>query len=204
MCATWWMHVIVVDDGSTDGTAAGRAPPARDLLGHDTNRGKGQAIRTGLAAVLLGTSSRTCCFSTATCSICRRKRGRCSERPRAPAPIWSWASGQFDRSRHAGLAISRQPAGQPGAVVVRRGSAARYAVRVSRVPRGGASASSADGASVMKSKPRCSSSCGDAAAESPACRSRPFTAARRSKLRPVRDTTKTCFLAVYYRFLERI
>ena len=25
-----------------------------------------------------------------------------------------------------------------------------------------------------------------------------------SKLRPVRDTTKTCFLAVYYRFLERL
>jgi hypothetical protein len=25
-----------------------------------------------------------------------------------------------------------------------------------------------------------------------------------SKLRPVRDTTRTCFLAVYYRFLERM
>jgi len=29
-------------------------------------------------------------------------------------------------------------------------------------------------------------------------------AAERSKLRPVRDTTRTCFLAVYYQFLERI
>ena len=26
----------------------------------------------------------------------------------------------------------------------------------------------------------------------------------RSKLRPVRDTTRTCFLAVYYRFFERV
>ena len=26
----------------------------------------------------------------------------------------------------------------------------------------------------------------------------------RSKLRPIRDTTRTCFLAVYYRFLERL
>jgi hypothetical protein len=26
----------------------------------------------------------------------------------------------------------------------------------------------------------------------------------KSKLRPVRDTTKTCFLAVYYRFIERV
>jgi len=25
-----------------------------------------------------------------------------------------------------------------------------------------------------------------------------------SKLRPIRDTTKTCFLAVYYRYLERL
>ena len=29
-------------------------------------------------------------------------------------------------------------------------------------------------------------------------------AGQRSKLRPVPDTTRTCFLAVYYRFLERI
>jgi hypothetical protein len=27
---------------------------------------------------------------------------------------------------------------------------------------------------------------------------------QRSKLRPVPDTTRTCFLAVYYRFLERL
>jgi hypothetical protein len=29
-------------------------------------------------------------------------------------------------------------------------------------------------------------------------------AGQRSKLRPVRDTTRTCFLAVYYRFIERM
>ena len=27
---------------------------------------------------------------------------------------------------------------------------------------------------------------------------------QRSKLRPVRDTTRTCFRAVYYRFIERM
>jgi hypothetical protein len=26
----------------------------------------------------------------------------------------------------------------------------------------------------------------------------------RSKLRPVRDTTRTCFRAVYYRYIERL
>ena len=29
-------------------------------------------------------------------------------------------------------------------------------------------------------------------------------AGQRSKMRPVRDTTRTCFLAVYYRYIERI
>ena len=31
-----------------------------------------------------------------------------------------------------------------------------------------------------------------------------YATEHRSKLRPVRDTTRTCFLAVYYRFLEGI
>jgi hypothetical protein len=29
-------------------------------------------------------------------------------------------------------------------------------------------------------------------------------AGQRSKLRPIRDTTRTCFLAVYYRYVERL
>jgi hypothetical protein len=27
---------------------------------------------------------------------------------------------------------------------------------------------------------------------------------QRSKLRPIRDTTRTCFLAVYYQFIQRV
>ncbi len=48
----WGKEIIVVDDGSRDKTAERLAPFAGDIrfLRHDQNKGKGAAIRTGLAA----------------------------------------------------------------------------------------------------------------------------------------------------------
>jgi glycosyltransferase involved in cell wall biosynthesis len=47
-------EVIVVDDGSTDGTAAALAsetwPDEVSFISHDRNRGKGAAVQTGLSA----------------------------------------------------------------------------------------------------------------------------------------------------------
>jgi glycosyltransferase involved in cell wall biosynthesis len=42
-------HVLVVDDGSTDESAARAAAAGAEVLGHGENRGKGAALRTGLA-----------------------------------------------------------------------------------------------------------------------------------------------------------
>ena len=45
-------HVVVVDDGSSDGTAARAREAGATVIAHDRNLGKGRAIRTGLAHVL--------------------------------------------------------------------------------------------------------------------------------------------------------
>jgi glycosyltransferase involved in cell wall biosynthesis len=44
-------HVVVVDDGSTDDTAGRAAAAGAEVLRHPENRGKGAAIRTGLSTI---------------------------------------------------------------------------------------------------------------------------------------------------------
>lgn len=53
LASPWTAEVIVVDDASTDGTAdvlAGIDEPRVRVLRHERNRGKGAALRTGVAA----------------------------------------------------------------------------------------------------------------------------------------------------------
>ena len=45
-------HVLVVDDGSTDGTGALAEAAGAEVLRHPVNRGKGAAVRTGLHSIL--------------------------------------------------------------------------------------------------------------------------------------------------------
>ncbi len=47
-------RVIVVDDGSTDGTAERARAAGADVVVHEGNRGKGHAVRTGLARLFDG------------------------------------------------------------------------------------------------------------------------------------------------------
>ena len=50
-------ETVVVDDGSADTTAARAAAAGAIVVRHDRNRGKGCAIRTGLARVLAGNAT---------------------------------------------------------------------------------------------------------------------------------------------------
>lgn len=49
-CLGFCRHVIVVDDGSTDGTAAALAGLPVQCITHPVNRGKGAALQSGFAA----------------------------------------------------------------------------------------------------------------------------------------------------------
>ncbi len=44
----WLDHVLVVDDGSTDQTAQRAREAGAEVIVHDQNQGKGEAIKTGL------------------------------------------------------------------------------------------------------------------------------------------------------------
>jgi glycosyltransferase involved in cell wall biosynthesis len=45
----WLEHVLVIDDGSTDQTAQRAREAGAEVIIHDHNRGKGEALKTGLA-----------------------------------------------------------------------------------------------------------------------------------------------------------
>ncbi len=47
-------RIVVVDDGSTDGTGQAALAAGAELVQHESRQGKGAAIKTGLAAILGG------------------------------------------------------------------------------------------------------------------------------------------------------
>ena len=195
-------HVLIVDDGSTDQTAARARAAGAEVLTRGRNTGKGSAIRAGLAHVMTRPFTHVLLLD-----------GDMQHRPRE-------ASRLLDAAQRTGAdlvlgerAFSREEM-----------PAARY--HANRI--GSRVLSWFVGAPVQDTQ------CGFRVCRLDALRDLPLRArgyeietemlvklrrrgarlasvpitavyaAERSKLRPVRDTTRTCFLAVYYQFLERI
>jgi glycosyltransferase involved in cell wall biosynthesis len=195
-------HVLIVDDGSTDQTAARARAAGAEVLTRGTNTGKGSAIRAGLAHVmtrpfthvllidgdmqhrpreasrLLDAAQRT----GADLVLGEREFSR-EEMPaaryhanRIGSRVLSWFVGAPVQDTQCGFRVCRLDALRDLPLRA-RGYEIETEMLV-KLRRRGARLASVPITAVY--------------------------AAERSKLRPVRDTTRTCFLAVYYQFLERI
>jgi len=195
-------RVIVVDDGSTDGTGDRAREAGADVATHAVNLGKGHAVRTGLARVFEGAfthvllldgdlqhlpqeaSSLLAAAVTSGADVVIGERR--FERTRMPASryhanrigsrVLSWFVGIPVHDTQCGFRVFRVDALRP-----LRLRATGYEIETEmlvKVRRRGGRVAAVPIPAVYNRQP--------------------------SKLRPVRDTTRTCFLAVYYRFLERI
>lgn len=193
-------HVLVVSDGSTDDTAARARAAGADVLELRANGGKGTAIRAGLARILSEPYTHVLFLD-----------GDMQHRPAEAARLIAAAERtgadlvvgerQFSRDQmpasryHANRIGSRALSWFVGAPV----GDTQCGFRVCRLEALRDLPLRARGYDVeteMLVKLR---------RRGATLTSVPVTAvygSQRSKLRPVRDTTRTCFLAVYYQFLE--
>ena len=195
-------HILVVDDGSTDATASLARRAGADVLEHGTNRGKGHAVRSAIEWVAARDFTHVLILD-----------GDMQHLP-SEAPLLLEAAartgvdvvlGERQFGREA-MPASRYHANRLGSRVLSwfvgmRLSDTQCGFRVFRVDalRGiSLRARGYDIETEMLVK---------LARRQARIMTVPVTAVyagQRSKLRPVRDTTKTCFLAVYYRFIERL
>ena len=195
-------HVLVVDDGSTDATAARARLAGAEVIGHGENRGKGHAVRSAIqsiaardfthavildgdmqhlpeeARLLLDAAARTGVDAV----LGERRFGREAmpasryHANRLGSRVLSWFVGIRFADTQCGFRVFRVEALR-GLVLRARG----YEIETEMLVK------------LSRRRARIATI--------------PVTAVyagQRSKLRPVRDTTRTCFLAVYYRFIERL
>ena len=194
--------VCVVDDGSTDGTADAARNAGADVMVNPGARGKGTAIRSGLARVLARNCSHVLLIDGDLQHLPEEAPLLIAEAERSGADV-VLGERRFDRQA---MPASRYHANRIGSLALSRflGVAIRdtqcgfrlFKAEALRNLRLKARGYDIETEMLVKIKRR-----------GGLISSVPITAVysgQRSKLRPVRDTTKTCFLAVYYRFLERL
>lgn len=192
-------ELLVVDDGSADETAAVAAAAGARVLRQPTNGGKGTAVRAGLAVALAEPFTHVLLLdgdgqhrATDVPRLLEAARdydvvlgARVFERDAMPLSRYyanvmgSWALSRFIgvplRDTQSGFRLFRADALR-GLRLTARG----YEIETEMLIR------------IVQ----CGGRIGSVPVEAV------YTGAA-SKLRPVRDTTRTCFLAVYYRYLSR-
>ncbi|HXI30071.1 MAG TPA: glycosyltransferase family 2 protein [Vicinamibacterales bacterium] len=195
-------RIIVVDDGSSDGTAEGARAAGAEVIVHATNRGKGTAVRTGLARVFEGDFTHVLLLDADMQHLPQEAAALIAEAGRSGADVVV-GERRFDRERmpaaryHANRIGSRALSWFVGAAVQDTQCGFRiFRVDALRPLTLTASGYEIETEMLIKVRRR-----GGRVAGVPVTA---VYAGQRSKLRPIPDTTRTCFLAVYYRFLERV
>ena len=195
-------QVVVVDDGSTDGTGDRARASGANVLAHATNRGKGHAVRTGLVHLLSGSSTHIV-FLDGDLQHLPRETPRLLDAARTTGADVVIGERRFDPERmpaaryHANRIGSRALSWFVG-VPIRDTQCGFRVFRADALRRMALTARGYEVETEMLVKLRRLGG---------RITSVPVTAVydgQRSKLRPIRDTTRTCFLAVYYRFLQRL
>jgi glycosyltransferase involved in cell wall biosynthesis len=192
--------VVVVDDGSGDDTAARADTAGARVIRHAENRGKGHAVRSGLAQILAQSFSHVLLMD-----------GDGQHRPEDVPKLLEAArtseadlvvgarvfdKAQMPRSRYYSNTIgSRALSSFIGSPIEDSQSGFRL-IRCDGLRDLTLTATGYEIETEMLIK---------LARKGVRMTSVPVTLSygAKSKLRPIRDTTRTCFLAVYYRFLSR-
>jgi lauroyl/myristoyl acyltransferase len=193
--------VTVIDDGSTDATRAAARDAGADVVAIERKGGKGAAVRAGLARALAGGCTHVLLLDGDLQHLPEEAPGLIAEAERTGADVVLGVR-RFDRSA---MPASRYHANRIGSLVLSRFMGVRVGdtqcgFRVFRADALRGLRLSAVGYEIETEMLVKIGRRGGRIMTTPVTA---VYAGQRSKLRPVRDTTKTCFLAVYYRFVER-
>jgi glycosyltransferase involved in cell wall biosynthesis len=195
-------HVVVVDDGSADDTAGAAAAVGAEVVKHPDNRGKGAAIRSGLDAVLPRPFTHVLFLD-----------GDGQHDPH-DAPVLIAAA----KATGADLVIGERPFSKETMPTSRYYTNTISSWVISRVFVGTTVADAQSGYRLVKTDALRTLTLSARGYEIEtemliklARRGARVARVRislhygnaRSKLRPIRDTTRTCFLAVRYRFFPQ-
>jgi glycosyltransferase involved in cell wall biosynthesis len=198
--APYVVAMTVIDDGSTDATGDVARRAGAEVLSLGRNSGKGTAVRAGLLRALAGDCTHVLLLDGDLQHRPDEVPALVAEAERTGADL-VLGSRRFDRRA---MPVSRYYANRIGSRVLSMFVGVRlddtqcgfrlFKAGALRGLRFGAVGYEIETEMLVKIVRR-----GGLVA------STPVTAVygdQRSKLRPIRDTTRTCFLAVYYRFLE--
>lgn len=193
--------VTVVDDGSADATAERARAAGATVISHPAKGGKGAAVRTGLE-VILPTACTHVLLIDADLQHKPEESQRLIDVASATGAELVIGARQFDRGSmpasryHTNRIGSRALSSFVGVPVADTQCGFRlFSADVLRGLRLRARGYEIETEMLVKVRRR-----GGRIASAPVSA---VYNGRPSRLRPIRDTTKTCFLAVYYRFLER-